>query len=314
MNETPISHRELKELHEVDPWHAASGIFLWWLLILGCIQASIVSNSLFLQLLLFILIGCLQNGLISWIHEASHWNLHRNKRINDLIADFVLCGPTGVSVDQYRWHHGNHHRYLGDPQKEIELAAWTCIRGWKLFFEVAKYLLGFYALNIILRRKRFSGPDSNFPPPPAKSVTAWCGFILGNLALLLMCSLQGKWYLYFLMWVAPLFTIALLISSFRTLVEHQNGSEICKTKLVKMSPVTRIFQCSQLERFLIAPVGFYYHYEHHLYPCIPYYKLADARLMLEKNGHFKTGEHIRTKGYFSTLWQLATLTPPKNLK
>ena len=291
---------ELRQLNQIHYTRIARDLGILYLLIIGSIQLGISYSSPLLIVFLFFLIGCFQNGMISWVHEGSHYNFHRNKKINDRFADFIL-GPFGISMNQYRWHHLAHHKYLGDPEGEVELMAWTSLRGKRLWKEIFKHLVGFYAIQILLRKKKFSRNGARFSPPPPRGVMSTLGFLIGNALIFLMCALQGKWYLYFILWIAPLFTVALLISNFRTIAEHQSDN---LQGLVKMPPMSRTFHCGIIQRFLIAPVGFYYHYEHHLYPSIPYHRLPELRKILQEKKYFENVETVRTKGYFQMIWAL----------
>jgi fatty acid desaturase len=303
--EDALTDDERRELMRIKPWKVGVDLAICWLLLLASIEVAILSNSWWVVAICFVFIGCLQNGLISWTHEASHCNIHRNRKINDWISDLLICGPAGIAVDQYRWHHVSHHKYLGDAEKEVELPAWLCLRGGNLFAEIARHIFGFFALHIVLRKRRYSRPDSPHRPPPPRSKLGWIGFLVGNALLFGLCALQGKWYLYFVLWVGPLFTIALLVTNFRTVVEHQASSDVCDLGHVKMPAMTRVIEANFLERMLIAPVGFHYHYEHHLYPSIPYHRLAEARAILRKKGHFDREGIVRERGYLRTLWRLA---------
>jgi fatty acid desaturase len=300
-----LTREELSGLMEIRHGRVVFDMVLFWVAILGSLEAALYFHSWWVSVLVFLIIGCLQNALITWTHEASHCSLHRNRKINDWIADLFLAGPGGISVKQYRWHHVNHHKYLGDPEKEIELVAWLCLRGGNLFAQIAKHLLGGAALAIVRRKQRFSQPDSPHRPPPPRSLPAWIGFIGVNGALFAMCALQGQWWLYFLLWVLPLFTIAMLISNFRTIVEHQASADVCDLGRVPMTNFTRMIETNPIERFLIAPVGFYYHLEHHLYPSVPYHRLGELRRLLKKKGYFNDATIVKERGYLRTLWRLA---------
>ena len=301
-----LSSEELRDVCRIDRRSVRMDIALTWLAMLAVMEAAVLAGTWWAVLAAFVAMGCLQNALITWVHEASHSNLDRNRRANDLLCDLLLAGPAGISVDQYRWHHGAHHKYLGDPEREIELVAWDCLRGANLFMVICRHLLGFYAFQVILRKKRFSSPDSRFPPPPPRSRAAWAGFLAGNLVLFALFALQGAWHLYFVLWVAPLFTLALMISNLRTIVEHQPGSAaVCDQPLSPMAPRTRIVRAGLVERLLVAPVGFYHHYEHHLYPAVPYRNLPKVRKILEQRGHFDLEPPLRSDGYVRTLLRLA---------
>lgn len=300
-----ISREELTKLYKIKGHIVARDLLTTWFLIFVLLQSTIYTKNLFFLAVIFILVGCLQNGLITWVHEASHKNLCEKKSKNDLIADLVVCGPVGVSVNGYRWHHVNHHKYLGDPQKEIELTHWLCLKGTNLFLEIIKHGAGYYGLQLILRKQRFSKPNSRFSPPPKWSRCSKISFFSFNSILFFIFYIQGSWQNYFIFWVAPLFTVALLISNFRTIVEHQENSTVCENKNYKMEGFTRLIKTNWLGRFLIAPTGFYYHYEHHLYPGVPYHRLPELRKLLEEKNYYSQNNISFENGYLLTICKLA---------
>jgi len=120
-----------------------------------------------------------------------------------------------------------------------------------------------------------------------------------------LCFFQGAWWVYFAAWAIPLFSLATLISNSRTIVEHQPSSDVCDSGNEPVPPVVRIVEANIIERFLVAPVGFYYHYEHHLYPGIPYSRLPEVRKRLEALGHYDEVPQVRSKGFARTLWRLS---------
>jgi fatty acid desaturase len=300
-----FSSEELRGYMKIKPWRVALDIAMFWAMVLGTFAVAFAFPTWWVWALCFLAMGFLQNAIITWTHEASHSNLNRNRKRNDRIADFLLAGPAGISVDQYRWHHVAHHKYLGDPEKEVELAAWLCVRGGHLFSEIARHLLGMSALNIIRRKKRFLKPGSQHPPPPPRSMAAWAGFIVINGALAALCWWQGFWFLYPALWVAPLFTIGLLLSNFRTVVEHQTSSEVCDRPRMEMTGFTRVIECSWIEHVLIAPVGLHYHFEHHLFPSVPYHRLREVRAALKRKGFYDQPGIVKERGYLRTVWRLS---------
>ena len=301
-----LTKAEIVELSGLEARRWQPALAAHWALMLGCLELGVLT-PLWSWPLWFVLMGCLLNGMILWTHEGAHVNLYREKPRNDRFADLVICGPIGVYLDSYRWHHGRHHRYLGDPTREIELSAYYCIRGASLATHVARHLFGVVAFTIIFRRQRFSAEGAPVAPPPPRSRAAYVGFAVGNAALLALCVLQGAWYGYLALWVAPLFTLAPMISNFRTIVEHQPSSDVCDAGMHHpVPPISRIVDCGPIERYLVAPVGFYYHYEHHLYPGIPHYNLAEVRRRLEARGHYDNHPMVRSRGYVRSVWNLAT--------
>jgi fatty acid desaturase len=300
-----LTKDEIRELGRINHARVIAELAAFWLALIGLVQLSIWMGLGWSTPLIILLVGCLQNGLILWTHEGAHVNLHRDKATNDFWADLMICGPIGVYLDAYRWHHGRHHRYLGDPNEEIELSAYFCIHGGDLWRHIARHVTGYVAYTVLFRRQRNTGEQTRFDPPPPRSKPAWAGFLVFNASLFLLCALQGAWWMY-AVWAFPLGTLAPMISNFRTIVEHQPSSDVCDTEMdTAVPPITRVLEANWLERVLFAPVGFHYHYEHHLYPGLPYASLSKARKILNERGHFGD-DTVRARGYIATVWKLAS--------
>src|SRR5262249_22015137 len=60
-----------------------------------------------------ILIGYIIAYLQLFFHEAAHYNLHPDRKINDLLCNTFVSGIVGQNIKSYRPIHWDHHRYLG---------------------------------------------------------------------------------------------------------------------------------------------------------------------------------------------------------
>ncbi len=109
--------------------------------------------------------GLVQQALVSWNREASPYGLSQNKRLNGRIADLFVSGPSRLSVRQYCWQHMRHHRYLGDPERRIDLMAWECIRGGGLYSKVARHLTGAYLFKLLRRYLGAQGSSTDARMP-----------------------------------------------------------------------------------------------------------------------------------------------------
>jgi len=257
-----------------------------------------------LWVLSFVAMAVIQNALVLWTHEASHYGFSRNKRLNDLLGDLFVSGPTGVCVAQYRWQHLKHHRHLGDPSEEIDHSAWMCIRGWQFPLVIARHASGWFGWQII-KRYQSEADDARTTGRPRRSTASVVGAVVGNSLLVGLCVWAGSPFATLFLWILPLFTLTPLIGNLRTIVEHQPSSDVCDQGLVLLPPITRYIDYPLIERILVAPVGFAYHYEHHLHPSIPYWHLRAARKRLIESGWLSEAAPVVAGGYFSTLWRLS---------
>jgi fatty acid desaturase len=299
-----LTKEELVDFSRVNTSRVILGVALNWLLILLILEAAILSGSWLLYPLAFFLIACCQNALTLWTHEATHYNLTRAKGLNDKLGDIFIAGPIGLTIGQYRWHHVPHHLYLNDPEREVNPLAWICIRGKSLFVEIAQTMIGMYGLRAVSRYGN-QNDEKKFTTRPRHNLYSLAGFLAFNGGLFALCVLQGHWYTYFVLWVLPLFTLTLLIGNLRTIVEHQPSSDVCDTGMVQLPAITRVIQASWVERILFAPVGLYFHHEHHLYPAVPFHRLWEVRNVLEARGYFDQPDIVRSDGYIQTIWKLA---------
>lgn len=304
-----ISKQELVELSQLRPDRIITDLGLTWALIVMVLQAALLAGSTLplwaaglAYALAFVLIACFQNALTLWAHEASHYNISRDKQRNDRLGDLFVAGPIGMTVGQYRWHHVPHHLYLNDPEREVNPLAWICIRGTHLFKEIVMTMLGKYGAAALTR---YGSDDPKYDKRPGRTPASLVGFVISNGLLFALCAVQGQWFAYGLLWIAPVFTLTLMIGNFRTIVEHQASSDVCDVGLVKLPAITRVIRANWAERFLIAPVGLFYHHEHHMFPAVPYHRLRDVRRLLTERGYFSSSEIVYGDGYIRTIWRLA---------
>lgn len=299
----------LQTLARIPTGRVVRDLALTWGLVILTLSLAARTSSWLVGAVMFVAMACLQNALVLWTHEASHMGLSRNRTWNDRLGDLLVAGPAGVTVAGYRWQHMRHHQMLGNPDEEIDLAAWTCLRGPRFVRVILWHLCGAASLQTIARYGA-GATDARYRSRPPRSAASWLGLLVGNGLLLALCVAQGRWWAYLACWAAPLVTLTVLIGNLRTVVEHQPSSRVCDSGLIAIEPVTRLTRYTWLERRLIAPLGFAYHWEHHLYPGIPYAHLPALREELARLGGYDDPALPFANGYCSTLWQLATSTQP----
>jgi fatty acid desaturase len=299
-----VSREELGELSRIPTLKVFGAITLIWAGLFATLQMALTLRSVPFYALAFVINGFLFLWLAYWEHEATHGLLTHDRRRNDLLADLFLAGPFGVTVEQHRWAHARHHAGVNDPEVEVDHTAWICIGGAQLFVQIVLHAIAWHGVGTILRYRG----EARHPKKaelPGRTAASIVGLTVVNGAVLLVCILQGQWYAYPLLWALPFFTIAVAAMNLFNIVEHQASSDVCETGLVRMPPITRVVRAGFLERMLIAPVGSFYHLEHHQFPNVPAMRLPELRRILEERGRFEERDIVRTDGFLRTLWKLS---------
>ncbi len=251
-----------------------------WLII--CISIYIGITVPFLFVICLLVVGSRQRGLSNLIHDSSHWNLTRNKKINDIVADifggFVMLSP----VKLYRKSHLLHHKYLGHPELDPDLKM----------------------------HSRYEYDDSG--PPYTKwyknvlhllfNFNSWSDSNIGSLGEM---NLRQK-VLCILWWVTVFCIISALITvkwavlgmgfwqlarattyhAIRTIAEFLDHSGLAVGSITKSSRMIKY--PNPILKGLLHPHNDNFHALHHFDPTIPQYNLAIAQnYIVEQSTQFR---------------------------
>ena len=74
------------------------------------------------SLLAITLVGAGQHRLTTLAHEASHYMLFRNRKLNELASDFLCMFSVWSTTHHYRLQHMAHHQFPNDPQRDPDVA------------------------------------------------------------------------------------------------------------------------------------------------------------------------------------------------
>ena len=72
-------------------------------------------------LLAIFVIGAAQHRLTTLGHEASHYMLFRNRKLNELASDWLCMFPMWSTTHSYRLQHLAHHQYVNDPEHDPDI-------------------------------------------------------------------------------------------------------------------------------------------------------------------------------------------------
>lgn len=244
-----------------------------------------------------IIIGSRQHALFVIAHDAAHYLLFRNRRLNDL-AGRACATVQGLSMCTYRVIHRLHHNNLygeldpdtalhgGYPRGKIyllkkllkDLAGLTA---WKTY---AYFLGGAPALNtatqVALRPLDDTSAKLRAEAKHDRNVV-----VAFHVLLLLGFALSGHLLQYLVLWILPLATVVQAILRLRAIAEHGATSDFS-------SPLTaaRTNLGPAWLRWLIFPHNVNYHIEHHLYASVPQYNLPELHREMQARGMLRNAE------------------------
>ncbi len=246
----------------------------------------------------FVVIGARQHELSVWVHEGSHGHLHRDPRLNDRLTNWLFAGPIGITVASYRSRHRLHHDHLGQPE-DSERHARVCIRDHRLWRQLLLSLSGLYAIRLLLAYN-----DSRHRDRAGTLV------IVATQAILAAGLFALHPLLYPLLWVAPLFTVAVTLTALRAIAEHQPpGLDAEVPDDAAIGAWTRSIDSSPLERWFIAPLSFNRHLEHEEFEGVPFYHLDTAHRLLRESGRLDEPDRWHRGSYMTLLFGLSKGAP-----
>jgi fatty acid desaturase len=246
-----------------------------------------------------IVIGTRQHALFVVAHEAAHYLLYDNRRLNDL-AGRGCAMLQGLSMCTYRVIHRLHHNNLygeldpdtalhgGYPRGRAYLARKLLkdLSGFTAWKTYAYFLGGAPALNtstnVALRPL-----DDTSQKLRDEARTDRTFVIVFHVALLALFAWSGYLVQYLVLWVLPLITVVQAILRLRAIAEHGATTDFS-------SPLTaaRTNLGPAWLRWALFPHNVGYHIEHHLYASVPQHNLPELHRELKNRGILEGAEVI----------------------
>jgi fatty acid desaturase len=219
-----------------------------------------------------LLIGYIAAYLALFIHEAGHYNIHPDKKINDRLATIFLCLPFGLSIKSYRKIHWQHHIHLGTPQ-DTEVSYFNALT--KLF--VVETLTGVHLLRTVMRKNNNSLLTKE--QVQQSRIMLLAGFLL-HAATLTISFFTGNWPLA-LAWILSFGIFFPFFATIRQMLEHRDELANHTTDFYKQShrKLSRLFVHTILSSSF-GSAGFTRHMIHHWDPQISYTRLKDIEEFL----------------------------------
>lgn len=300
----------LKELSRLKPWRSFLAIVLDWSIIILCILLC-ESMGYWFYPLAFIIVGSRFHGLEAMLHEATHYRLHPNKKINEFIGELMVW-PLGLSLFLYRkLRHFAHHKHIGTVRDSHVFQSY---QQQTTRFDIPKplpqFLVSCLTVAIQFPAEVWIGQlysTATLLPRFSKlRGILWIGFqlsmVAGVVAGTLILGPKVAW-IYFLFFVLPLLWVALFSRYFRLLTEHF-GIPVNSPHTVPGSE-TRTVLVSWPLRVIFWPHNLNYHVEHHWYPSVPFYNLPALHTLLMESPEARQRMHI-TQGVKNLMHELTT--------
>jgi fatty acid desaturase len=264
---------EIQDLRRVSGLRSAALVLHAWAVIAGAMLLYAIWPSIVTLVLAVAIIGARLLGLMVLVHEAVHWRLSDNAKVNNRVGAWLCAYPIWGELPAYRRRHHLHHRHtLDDEDPDLALVTPFPITRGAFWMNVVRDLTGITACIHALRWPAWRGGA-------AVLWRALRGPVAANLVILGVLAALGHWKLYLLLWLLPLATWYQLASRIRDTAEHamvSDGSDPLRN--------TRTITAGPLERAFLAPYWVSYHLEHHLFVFVPCWRLRGVHALLLAKG------------------------------
>lgn len=265
-------------------WLVATDLALCMAMVVGGFAASIwivtVWGNRFgfeMGLFLAIWIGFWLNALMSFGHEAAHYNLAARRNTNDALADWTVWLFFAETTKAYRKSHWQHHLHLGEEQ-DTEISYRNCLSPWF----IAKTLTGIYLVTLLSRYMVHSGfaprnsdtagelsPKIEHPHAPGRERLLPVLRTFATHALFISVALALHCYASAVIWAVAITLVFPSFASIRQILEHRSAEIACSDASGEAVAVNRIFGTDLFSRYFGA-AGFNRHLLHHWDPTVSY--------------------------------------------
>lgn len=285
----------ISTLSRITPWRSTLALALDWGMIIGAIALTEAYFSWPLYVLAVIFIGTRYHALGVIVHEATHFRLFKNRKLNDWVGEICAAWPLLITLYGYRRNHLAHHREVNtnqDPDwnRKLDDPYFDLPRTKQSFIGLLlKAITGFRFVveaRNVLKSKELNALPRNLQQ--ARMVFYVCVFTFA-----LLFGVFSELLMY---WLVPLITSFSFIMYVRSIAEHHGGTMHYEDVLTG----SRHVNATWFER-IFFPHNVNYHLDHHLYPAVPFYNLPKLHEKLLEQEVYRSRAHI-TEGYISGLF------------
>ena len=211
-----------------------------------------------------------------FFHEAAHFNIHREKKINDLISNLLLTPFLGMLITDYRLSHWEHHKHFGTSNDtEISYRSPLSIKN------LLQVFTGISHVRIVLKYVQNFKSAGSQSQKYSRSIAFLITLFLAAIVQVMISSLM---FIYVsasaaLSWIIAYFVFYPMLARIRQTLEHRRLDENAQIEAMECQAVNRLFGNSFFSRYFGA-AGFNRHLLHHYDPSISYTNFDELELFL----------------------------------
>ncbi len=244
-----------------------------------------------------LVMGLRMNAFGVILHEGSHGSLAVSRPLNDRICNWAVAFWTINSVEEYRPTHRLHHRYLGQERDPDRVFYLVPARRGALTGLLLQDLFGVTAFKRATSRISGTSESSGAPAGLLAKPRLLVGKFVTQLVvlgqfLLFQGLLRGALF-YVVFWLVPIVCMYPMILRLKTITEHYDPA-LRDANNVRW--IARTSCAGWLQDHLVG-ARMEYHFEHHVFPTIPYRGLKDLHRRLDELGLFARHEEVLSHGY-----------------
>lgn len=292
-----------------------------WAIIIAALAVAMRWHHWYVWLPVAIVIGSRQNALGILTHEGTHKNAAESLFWNDLLSNWLVSYPIGVSAEGFRTAHLTHHARLEMPDDPSRIGFDTFpddwhfpMTRWKIFATLLRDMTGIGQAQSSIALMRYAWSTKR--RQQGKSIAGGYRKHVIRIALLhgvviAIAAATGTLPVYLLLWIVPNFTLNLMLYRVRGGAEHcaLAPNEVRYTRdAIDPLLTTRTVIPHPLMWAFALPHNVSYHLEHHLYPSVPFFRLRALHERLMQEPEFVERAHI-TYGHRALLRELTSEIP-----
>jgi fatty acid desaturase len=290
---------EIKALCELNSFQNVAYIVMEWLSIFLVVYFTQKYFNPVTYFLAIVWIGSRFQALGVLMHESVHYRLFKNRKLNEIVGEF-LAWPLTLTMKGYRNSHLAHHQNL-NTDKDPDWNQWDKYYQFpktkkQMTMALIENALGIGFIYDIAQTAFVHKEQADVHNQiPLSLRICQLSFYAAIAALSIAFSF---WQLLLLYWFVPLLTATKFFDYVRAIAEHY---PLVYSQELKSSRNT--FGWLPI---LTAPYNINIHLDHHLYPGVPWYNLRKLHDLLMRNPEYRH-EANNSEGYSHVMFEDCTI-------